>query len=73
MSNVISLNTGPVGPGIQIAADAVLGAAVGNLREVVVIGFEADGSLYLAGSGGPVETLWLLERARHYLMTNADA
>lgn len=73
MSNVIAFDGGPVGPGVEIDPDAVLSSAVGQLREVAVVGFTADGSLYVAGSGGPVETLWLLERAKHYLMTNAEA
>lgn len=60
-----------VGAAYVIEPDQVLGAAKGELREAVVIGFRADGALYVAGSHGPRETLWLLERAKHYLMVNA--
>lgn len=71
MGNIVRLVTGDVGAGVEVAADAVLNGAKGLLREAVVMGLTPDGEVYLASTHGPAETLWALERARHFLMENA--
>jgi hypothetical protein len=56
----------PVGRVMEAAVEA-------SLTEIVVIGFDEDGDFYFASSkadGGDV--LWLLERAKHKLMTITD-
>jgi len=55
-------------PGItrlRVDPDKVLGAAMGNLESVVVVGYDKTGTEYFAASdpSGP-EVLWLLERAK---------
>lgn len=49
--------------------DKILQAAIGNLSEVVICGYEPDGSFYFAStrSSGP-ETLWLLAQAQKRLL-----
>jgi len=47
----------------------VLTGAVGLLKEVVIVGYEADGSLYFASTraNGP-DVLWLLKQAEQRLL-----
>jgi len=59
-------------PGItrlRVDPDKVLGAAMGNLESVVVVGYDKTGAEYFAASdpSGP-EALWLLERAKLRLL-----
>ena len=68
MSNVVSLSGAPVGENYNIEPDAVLTAAKGELAEVVVVGLHKDGTVYLAGSKGSMNTLWLLESGKWLLM-----
>lgn len=67
MSNVIDL---PVVTRLDIPAERILNKAVAaDLKEVMVIGTNQDGSLYFAasfGDGGNV--LWLMEKAKTELM-----
>ena len=53
----------------DIDPDAVLTGAVGLLKEVVIVGYEADGSLYFASTraNGP-DVLWLLKQAEQFLL-----
>lgn len=63
-------------PGItklDLDPDLVLRDALGKLDQVVIIGFNKDGSEFFASSqadGG--EVLWHLERAKHRLMRIVD-
>jgi hypothetical protein len=54
---------------LELDPDAVLTKAVGMLKEVVIVGYEADGSLYFASTGthGP-DVLWLLKQAEQFLL-----
>ena len=71
MSNVkdfpLGLNAGETR--IDSDPDQILSAAVGKLAEVVIVGYEPDGSFYFAStrSSGP-ETLWLLAQAQRRLL-----
>jgi len=49
--------------------DDALTGAVGKLKEVVIVGYEADGSLYFASNraNGP-DVLWLLKQAEQILL-----
>ena len=49
--------------------DEALTGAVGMLKEVVVVGYEADGSFYFASTraNGP-DVLWLLKQAEQRLL-----
>ena len=70
MSNVVKF------PGISfhdIDPDQVLQEAIGELSEVVIVGFGKDGEQYFASSvadGG--QSLWHLERAKWALMKITD-
>jgi hypothetical protein len=59
----------PVITSLPINVDRVINAALGKLKEVVVVGYDEDGDLYFASSepGGP-EVLWLLEKAKLALL-----
>ncbi len=54
---------------LDLDPDKILTAAVGKLKEVVIVGYEADGSFYFASSqaSGP-NTLWLLAQAQRKLL-----
>lgn len=72
MSNVILF------PGVTtlpIEAERILEAAKEReLEEVIVIGHTKDGAFYFASSvPGGLDTMWLLERARHKLHMIADS
>ena len=53
----------------DIDPDKVLTGAVGKLSEVVIVGYESDGSLYFASTraNGP-DVLWLLKQAEQRLL-----
>ena len=58
---------------LDISADRVLEAAMGELEKVVVIGYDKDGEEYFASSiadGGT--TLWLMERSKAKLLAIPD-
>jgi len=49
------------------------GALKADLESVVVIGYDADGNEYFAGSQGDMaESLWLVERFKHFLLSQQD-
>lgn len=70
MSNVI-----PIGgiTRLDLPADRVLEGAIGQMKGVVIIGFDQDGNEYFASTyadGGTV--MWLLERCKLQLMRQVD-
>ena len=70
MSNVVILD---LVTRLDVPADRVLEAAIGQLTEVVITGFDKEGNEYFASSvadGG--STLWHLERAKYKLLRLAD-
>lgn len=53
----------------EIDPDAVLRAACGMLKTAIVIGYQHDGSLYLAGSNADfADMLWLMEQAKAFAL-----
>jgi hypothetical protein len=54
---------------LDIDPDKVLTGAVGKLSEVVIVGYESDGSFYFASTraNGP-DVLWLLKQAEQRLL-----
>jgi hypothetical protein len=71
MSNVIRF-TGPTK--LDLDPDRVLESAIGELEDVIIIGYAKDGSEYFASSkadGGHV--LWHLERAKLKLLAMVDS
>lgn len=73
MAEVINLRGESVGENFNVAPDAVLQGAVGQLQEVVVVGLANDGTVFLAGSKGSMNTLWLLEAGKWVLMRQDEA
>jgi len=71
MSKVIAfplhLNSGETYADIE--PDTVLQGAIGKLKEVVIVGYESDGSFYFASTraNGP-DVLWLLKLAEQRLL-----
>lgn len=71
MSNVIQLNNVVTG-NIKIDPNKVLDCAKDQLTEVLVIGEDTDGILYVSSSTAKKkELLWLIERVKFKLM-NGD-
>lgn len=55
--------------GVDLHPDFILNKALGELDNVVVIGFDKDGELYFASSdSGGGDVLWLLKKAEKLLL-----
>lgn len=72
MTNVVNLKGQDVGENFTVSPDAVLEGAKDQLAEVVVVGIQHDGTIFLAGSKGSMNTLWLLEAGKHVLMRMSE-
>ncbi len=71
MNNVVDFNGVTK---LNLDPDRVLNKAVGELSEVIVIGYDKDGAEYFASSiadGGDVN--WLLDRMKLMLLRTVDA
>lgn len=70
MGEVIDL---PVVTRLDLSADKVLESAIGEMDQVIVIGYDKEGDEYFASSiaGGP-ECLWLMERFKAALLAIPD-
>lgn len=66
--NVIHL-VQPLGDGVHLDADEILEANKGVFRTLVMCGLDADGELVVAGTDSTAESVFLLERAKHMLIT----
>jgi hypothetical protein len=56
----------------DIDPDEVLEGAKGQLKSVVVIGYDAEGDIFLASSSADGKTVnWLLDKVKHKLI-NGD-
>ena len=71
MAKLIDFPLG-ISPGetrLDLDPDMILTAAVGRLKDVVIVGYEADGSFYFASTraNGP-DVLWLLKQAEQRLL-----
>ena len=59
---------------LDLAPDTLLTEAVGQLSDVVIVGFNHDGEFWFASSSADAaEVVWLLERTKHKLMQTTDA
>lgn len=71
--NVIKLVPDSVGEAYEVqVVDVLDGAAQEGLIMVGVIGYDADGGLFVAGSHSDGELVMLLERAKHYILFGED-
>lgn len=61
--NVVKLSV-VQGDGFHIEADAVLEASKGQLVQLVLVGIDLDGELFMAGTDGSAESVFLMERAK---------
>ena len=52
------------------AGDVLHGAFLAGLKEVVIIGIDADGERYFASSQRDERTLYLMERAKHFILSS---
>ena len=63
----IGLNEGETR--LDLDPDTVLQGAIGKLKELVVVGYEADGSFYFASTrANRPDVLWLLKQAEQRLL-----
>lgn len=70
MSNVVRL---PCVTRLDLGADVVLEEAMGELEQVVVMGYDKAGNEYFASSaadGGTV--MWLMERVKRRLLDSCE-
>lgn len=70
MTNVVQLEV-LQGDGFHMEADDVLNGAVGRLRQCFIVGISEDGEIYMAGTDGCAESVFLMERAKA-LMIESD-
>lgn len=62
----------PVSTKVDLRADRVLEAAIGQLDTALVVGYDHDDRLYVASStGDPAELLLLLERVKACVLSLA--
>ena len=58
-----------VGAGRKLSANRVLAAARGKLTDVVIIGTDHDGEIYMASTQGAADTLWDIEYGKQWLLS----
>jgi hypothetical protein len=63
-------------PGItklNMPADQILDEALGQLNEVVILGYDVDGEEYFAATNADgKDVIWLMDRCKHRLMEIID-
>lgn len=69
-AEVVNLHPGPVGDGFKVSPDDILNCAKGKLTNLVLVGIQEDGELYIAGSEGAPQSCFLMERAKSVLVEN---
>ena len=57
-----------IGDGTRLEVDAALQAAIGNLKSVVVIGYDKEGCEYVATDGSSDAALAIILRAQHTIL-----
>lgn len=67
--NIIHL-VQPLGDGAHLDADIILEANKGVFRTLVMAGLDLNGELVIAGTDSSAESVFLLERAKHMLVTH---
>lgn len=67
--NVIHL-VQPLGDGAHIDADQILEQNKGVFRSLVIAGYDQDGQLVLCGTDSTEHSVFLLERAKLFLLTH---
>ena len=67
--NVIHL-VQPLGDGAHIDADQILEANKGEFITLVLCGLNAEGRLVVAATDSAAESVFLLERAKHFIVVN---
>lgn len=56
---------------LDLDPDKIIEAAIGEMQEVVIIGYDLEGELYFAcSSGNKKNTLWLLKEAEKELLSD---
>ena len=54
---------------LKMPVDPLLDAAKGQLADVLIVGWDADGELYIASSSADCgEILWLIEKSKQRLL-----
>jgi hypothetical protein len=69
MAEILAFSPNEAGENYQVDCDAVLEGPKGTLTEVIVIGLDHEGSLYVASSHGKRDMLWLMEHAKLMIMS----
>ena len=70
--NVLPFPNRLIGAGLKVSPDQVLEQAQGKiLHACVVIGWDADGKIYVAGSEGVQESVFMMEAAKQWLLAGA--
>lgn len=70
MSNIVNLDCITR---LDLPADRIIEAAVGQLDKVIIVGYDLEGREYFASSvAGGADCVWLLERAKKRLLDMVD-
>jgi hypothetical protein len=67
VGDVIRLDI-PVNGSVELEPDALLAANEGKFSRVVLLGYDTEGAMAVCSTHGPLETLWMIERAKHHLL-----
>lgn len=73
-SNVVAIPTAAMETPERLLEEAVGMAKAGDLTEVLVIGYDADGALMVMSSGGVLnkDALWMLEVAKGLVLGDVE-
>ena len=69
---VVKMGVDVVGAGIRIPVEQVLSGAKNKLDQVVVVGIQTDGELWISSSENEYVAVFLLEKAKQWLVRDDD-
>ena len=71
MGDVVYLDI-PVRDDVALEPDKVLEANKGKFQQLVILGYDQSGDIAVCASHGSREVLWMLERAKAFLLLESE-
>lgn len=71
MGDVIKLDL-PVGDDVVLDPDVILEGNKGKFQQLAIVGYDQDGKIAVCATHSSREVLWMLERAKIYLMLETE-
>lgn len=71
MGDLIKLDL-PVRDDVALDPDAILEGNKGHFQQLAIVGYDQDGRIAVCATHGSREVLWMLERAKLYLMLETE-